>query len=56
MLCLVNVPFMIFQDVYGTGGSLSEADRMALAIISYIGCGISCIAMCLTLITFLMFK
>ena len=53
---LVKVPFMILQDVYGTGGSLSEADRMALAIISYIGCGVSFIAMCLTLLTFLMFK
>ena len=53
---LVKVSFMILQDVYGTGGSLSEADRMALAIISYIGCGVSFIAMCLTLLTFLMFK
>lgn len=45
-----------FQDVYGSGGDLSDADRMALAIISYIGCGVSFLAMCLTIITFLMFK
>ena len=56
ILCLVKASFMILQDVYGTGGSLSEADRMALAIISYIGCGVSFIAMCLTLLTFFMFK
>ena len=58
-ICYPDVSYrkqIYFQDVYGSGGSLSDADRMALAIISYVGCGVSFIAMCLTLITFLTFK
>ncbi|XP_076445246.1 uncharacterized protein LOC143283086 isoform X3 [Babylonia areolata] len=48
--------FALLMDVYGAGGVLSEADKKALSIISYIGCGLSLLALLLTLLTYSLFK
>ena len=42
-----------FQDVYSTGHSIDEANKLALSIISYVGCGISLLALTLALMTYL---
>nr|KAG5699357.1 hypothetical protein BaRGS_008265 [Batillaria attramentaria] len=44
------------EDVYGRGEDLSATDRKILSIISYIGCGVSLLALIFTLITYFMFK
>ncbi|CAH1799387.1 unnamed protein product [Owenia fusiformis] len=48
--------FALLMDVYGNIGQLSEGNKMALSIISYIGCGISLLALTATLLTYLIFK
>lgn len=46
--------FALLMDVYGA--SLSETDKRVLSIISYIGCGVSLLALLLTLLTYILFK
>jgi hypothetical protein len=46
----------IFQDIYQTGGQLSEANLLALTYISYIGCGVSLLGLIFTLLTYFMFR
>lgn len=48
--------FALLMDIYQTGGGLSEANRLALTYISYIGCGVSLLGLLLTLITYFMFR
>ncbi|XP_062597425.1 adhesion G-protein coupled receptor G2-like isoform X2 [Saccostrea cucullata] len=48
--------FALLMDVYSVGGDLSEANKMALTYLSYLGCGISLLGLILTLITYFMFR
>ncbi|XP_025098275.1 adhesion G-protein coupled receptor G6-like isoform X3 [Pomacea canaliculata] len=48
--------FALLMDVYSTGSHLSAADKKALSVISYAGCGISLLALTLTLLTYLLFR
>ncbi|XP_071133675.1 adhesion G-protein coupled receptor G6-like isoform X1 [Mytilus edulis] len=48
--------FALLMDIYQTGGSLSEANKLALTYISYIGCGVSLLGLLLTLLTYFMFR
>ncbi|CAG5131282.1 unnamed protein product, partial [Candidula unifasciata] len=48
--------FALLMDVYEQGSKLSALDRQILSIISYVGCGISCFALLITLITYGVFK
>ncbi|XP_033740678.1 adhesion G-protein coupled receptor G6-like isoform X2 [Pecten maximus] len=48
--------FALLMDIYGTGGDLSEENKLAMSLISYIGCGISIFGLLLTLITYCAFK
>ncbi|XP_071115301.1 adhesion G-protein coupled receptor G6-like isoform X1 [Haliotis cracherodii] len=48
--------FALLMDVYERGADVSEADRVALSLISYIGCGISLLCLLLTLLTYFMFR
>ncbi|XP_048769035.2 adhesion G-protein coupled receptor G2-like isoform X2 [Ostrea edulis] len=48
--------FALLMDVYGVGGDISEANRIALTYLSYLGCGISLLGLILTLITYFMFR
>ncbi|XP_060084150.1 adhesion G-protein coupled receptor G6-like [Ylistrum balloti] len=48
--------FALLMDIYGTGGNLSEENRLAMSLISYIGCGISIFGLLLTLITYCAFR
>ncbi|XP_070189273.1 adhesion G protein-coupled receptor L3-like isoform X2 [Littorina saxatilis] len=48
--------FALLMDVFNEGASLSETDSKILSIISYIGCGISLLALILTLLTYCLFK
>ncbi|XP_041352198.1 adhesion G-protein coupled receptor G6-like isoform X2 [Gigantopelta aegis] len=48
--------FALMMDIYPDGISLSEDDKVALSIISYIGCGVSLLALIVTVATYLMFR
>nr|XP_022292963.1 adhesion G-protein coupled receptor G2-like isoform X2 [Crassostrea virginica] len=48
--------FALLMDVYGVGGQISEANRIALSYLSYLGCGISLLGLILTLITYFTFR
>ncbi|KAL8588189.1 hypothetical protein ACOMHN_063585 [Nucella lapillus] len=48
--------FALLMDVYGQGGWLSEKDRKILSVISFIGCGLSLLALLLTLLTYIFFR
>ncbi|CAC5372501.1 unnamed protein product [Mytilus coruscus] len=48
--------FALLMDIYQTGGGLSEANKLALTYISYIGCGVSLLGLLLTLLTYFMFR
>ncbi|KAI0228620.1 hypothetical protein LSAT2_020888 [Lamellibrachia satsuma] len=55
-LCDHLTNFALLLDVYDQGSSLDPEHQVALSVISYIGCGISLLAVTLTLITLLTIK
>ncbi|OWF51985.1 G-protein coupled receptor 126 [Mizuhopecten yessoensis] len=48
--------FALLMDIYGTGGGISDENRLAMSIISYVGCSISLFSLLLTLFTYCLFK
>ncbi|XP_070567747.1 adhesion G-protein coupled receptor G6-like [Ptychodera flava] len=48
--------FALLVDIYGHGERIDSANRRALSIISYIGCGISLLALLLTIVSLIACK
>ncbi|KAK2181581.1 hypothetical protein NP493_391g01034 [Ridgeia piscesae] len=55
-LCDHLTNFALLLDVYDKGSRLTPEHQMALSVISYVGCGISLVAISLTLFTLLVVK